>query len=101
MKPKLCALLAVFILAVSPLLAESILIPLGRQGAEIDQPLPQRGELKETVRSRFGVPLSQRGPIGTPPISRWEYEDFFVVFEYEHVVDAVRKHRPENLEAAP
>jgi len=35
--------------------------------------------------------VSKKAAVGDPPISRWEYADFTVYFEYDRVVHAVLK----------
>lgn len=52
---------------------------------------PARGSSKASVEARFGSPASRSGGIGMPPISRWDYGDFVVFFEYDHVVHSVRR----------
>ncbi|GIX21275.1 MAG: hypothetical protein KatS3mg121_0058 [Gammaproteobacteria bacterium] len=58
-----------------------------------------RGASMDAVRTRFGTPVDTRGPVGDPPITRWLYPDFTVVFEYDRVVHAFPR-RPE-IEAQP
>lgn len=57
---------------------------------------PVRGETQDTVRAAFGEPLRVDGPVGEPPITRWEYPRFTVVFEHQYVLHAVvhRDQRP-------
>lgn len=76
-----------------PLQAEVIKVPVSKQ-AENKQYIerPQRGMLKEQVRAKFGSPLSVVDPVGTPPISAWEYADYKVFFEYDRVLHSVIKH---------
>ena len=50
---------------------------------------PTRGMTKEQVTARWGAPANKTDAVGRPPISRWEYPDFIVFFEYDHVLDAV------------
>jgi len=50
---------------------------------------PSRGTRMAKVKSRFGAPATRTGPVGQPPITRWDYADFVVYFEYDHVVHAV------------
>ncbi len=50
---------------------------------------PTRGMSMDGVLQRFGEPASRRGPVGDPPISTWEYGDFVVYFERNHVIHAV------------
>ena len=52
---------------------------------------PTRGMTAERVEQRFGVPDAKVAPVGDPPISRWEYRDFVVFFEYDRVIHAVTK----------
>ncbi len=74
--------------------AETIAIPLGQQGKAWQVQTPKTGTSKADVRSQFGDPIRTRGPVGTPPISTWEYDQFNVYFEYDHVVHAVVKFNP-------
>ncbi len=72
-----------------------IRIPVGQQaGAETLTSLPRTGETRNAVLRRLGEPQERRSPVGDPPISAWEYPDLVVYFEYDHVIHAVRKHRP-------
>lgn len=52
---------------------------------------PARGMSMDRVEERFGAPVSRGGTVGEPPISRWEYTDFVVYFEHQHVIHAVTK----------
>lgn len=52
---------------------------------------PQSGTTQASVEARFGAPVAKRVPVGDPPISRWEYADFIVYFEYDRVIHAVVK----------
>ncbi len=51
--------------------------------------MPKRGVSMDDVIAEFGNPNSKHGPVGKPPISRWFYDDFKVVFEYNHVIQSV------------
>lgn len=61
--------------------------------------LPERGLDKSAVETRFGAPQRIEGPVGEPPITKWIYSDFIVVYEYDHVVHAVQ--RQQAVEQAP
>ncbi|PAU81242.1 hypothetical protein CK501_06705 [Halovibrio salipaludis] len=50
---------------------------------------PRRGESMGSVQDRFGDPEARQGPVGEPPITRWQYPRFVVVFEGEWVIDTV------------
>jgi hypothetical protein len=52
---------------------------------------PTRGMSQARVESKYGAPASVQAPVGDPPITRWEYADFIVYFEYDKVIHAVRK----------
>ena len=50
---------------------------------------PQRGSSMSAVEARFGAPSNKSGPVGTPPITKWFYPNFVVVFEHDKVLHAV------------
>lgn len=50
---------------------------------------PVRGMTKAQVESQFGAPRTKAGPVGIPAIYRWDYSDYSVFFENNHVLHAV------------
>ena len=50
---------------------------------------PTRGMSQERVIERFGEPQQKHGPVGDPPIIRWDYADFSVYFEGNLVLHSV------------
>jgi len=56
---------------------------------------PTRGMTMDQVLAEFGEPLTIKDPVGSPPITRWEYEKFTVNFEHSWVIrsSAVRIER--------
>ena len=50
---------------------------------------PKRGTSMSAVSAQFGEPKSKKGPVGQPPITRWEYPAYSVYFEYDKVIDSV------------
>jgi len=68
----------------------TITIPIAQQGSS-DIMRPHRGMLMTEVEKKFGIPTQIVGPIGQPPITRWVYENYTVIFEQEHVVHTVLK----------
>ena len=83
--------------AAQSVLAEEVLLPIGAQGGELQSiDRPGRGTHRDTISQRFGDPISVNGPVGDPPITRLEYEDFYVFLEYEHTVHTVLKHRRQD-----
>ena len=72
--------------------ADELTIPVASQG-QSDIETPRKGVSQSQVTSQFGQPLKTSGPVGDPPIDRWDYENFSVYFEYDHVIHSVRKHK--------
>jgi hypothetical protein len=50
---------------------------------------PQRGSTMSAVEAKFGAPTSKSSPVGKPPITKWFYPNFVVVFENDKVLHAV------------
>ncbi|MDJ0794611.1 MAG: hypothetical protein QNI98_10225 [Woeseiaceae bacterium] len=59
--------------------------------AQMDDGRPTRGMSQAKVESRYGAPASVQAPVGDPPITRWEYNNMIVYFEYDKVIHAVLK----------
>jgi len=72
-----------------------VIVPVGQQGSSTTE-LPEQGQKLEMVLEQFGDPKVEHNTVGEPPITRWDYEDFIVVFEDDTVIQAVRKHLPSN-----
>ena len=81
--------------------AQTLEIPIGEQGDPQLTQLPQTGESRRSVLERFGLADEEHAPVGQPPITRWDYREFSVYFEYDHVVNSVRHHRPQYLKEQP
>ena len=54
-------------------------------------PQPARGALMKTVEKQFGAPAEKHPTVGKPPITRWDYPDYVVYFEYNMVLHTVMK----------
>jgi hypothetical protein len=50
---------------------------------------PQRGSTMSAVEARFGTPANKSSSVGNPPITKWFYPNFVVVFENDKVLHAV------------
>ncbi len=89
------ALRGVFIaalFAVPVLINADTLIIEGLDQSEISaSQRPARGMTMANVEANWGQPLSKRNAVGDPPITRWEYTNFVLYFEYQHVIHAVTK----------
>lgn len=62
-------------------------------------PTPQPGQTMDNVRRHFGNPVVEQPTVSVdggpfqPPITRWDYEAFSVVFERDRVVHSVVHHQ--------
>jgi len=74
--------------------------------------LPTKGSSMAEVKKQFGAPREKKPTVGGdtekhPPINRWDYDGFIVIFERDKVVDAVvpgappRLHSTSGLTPAP
>jgi hypothetical protein len=62
------------------------------RSATFDEPgKPTRGMTQDSVEANFGAPQNRRAAVGDPPITRWEYANFVVFFEYDKVIHAVSR----------
>ncbi len=52
---------------------------------------PARGKSMASVEAHFGAPTTRSSAVGRPPITRWDYPDYAVFFEFDHVVHSVRR----------
>lgn len=50
---------------------------------------PTRGMTKQQVEAQYGSPSLKVGPTGNPQIYRWDYADYSVFFENNHVLHSV------------
>ena len=82
-------------LALPTAMADVLLIEQVRQAERMT--LPVNGETKTAVEARYGAPVSRSGPVGDPPISKWEYQRWSVYFEYDRVLFTVI-HKGEVIE---
>lgn len=78
--------------APQPVHADNLLIHRVQQ--EKGMNLPARGMSMAQVEKKYGAPQRKLSPRGGdtkkhPVINRWEYSDFIVYFEHEHVIHAV------------
>ncbi len=59
--------------------------------AAFDDGRQMRGMTTARVESEYGSPVAVTPAVGDPPITRWEYQNFVVYFEYDRVIHAVAK----------
>jgi hypothetical protein len=77
------------LLALSPafVAADVLILDEVRQAERMQ--LPDNGESKAVVESKFGAPGEKHAAVGDPPITRWDYESWSVYFEYDLVLFTV------------
>ena len=74
-------------------IVQTMSIPVGQQAPALQGiTVPNRGMTEEGVESSFGTPIMRNGPVGQPPISYWEYDNYFVYFDSGRVLHSVLKH---------
>lgn len=60
---------------------------------------PTRTMSMADVLKNFGEPQQKSGPVGKPPITRWSYQKYIVVFESQYVIHSVLKSKlPKNTQ---
>jgi hypothetical protein len=50
---------------------------------------PSAGMTMQNVEVKFGAPAERHAAVGTPAITRWDYQNFAVFFENDRVIHAV------------
>ena len=65
--------------------------------------MPEHGMKMAEVERRYGKPRMKHAAVGksgtrTPPITRWDYPDFSVFFEYSTVLHSVEPDRPAAIQ---
>ena len=83
-----CMLVAAAILVI-PAVGHAETLIIDGIDATADAPAP--GMQKSAVEEALGTPRTQTQPVGDPPISSWEYDQFIVFFEYDRVIHSVAK----------
>jgi hypothetical protein len=98
------ALSLVALLCVAPMgaaVAETLVVNDQVQLRPSSVERPTRGTSMSAVERKFGAPVQKHATVGgcsgsvspckTPPITRWDYPGFSVIFENDHVVESVAK----------
>jgi len=68
--------------------AQNLDMTVGEPSAALPE-RPARGSNMSSVEARFGAPAERHAAVGDPPITRWDYAQFSVFFEYDKVLHAV------------
>ena len=69
--------------------ADTLLIDGVESDAQSASTRPRSGMSMTAVESTYGAPAQKHATVGQPPITRWDYSNFSVYFEHEHVIHAV------------
>ena len=78
----------------SAAVAETLVVNDQVQVRESQLDRPKRGLTMDQVEKQFGAPATRHPTVGgssqqQPPITRWDYTGFTVVFEHDRVIDSV------------
>ena len=89
----LAALLCGCVVA-SAAVADTVVVNDQVQVRESHADVPKRGLTMNDVERHFGAPVTRHPAVGgasaqQPPITRWDYNGFSVVFERDRVIDSV------------
>jgi hypothetical protein len=65
--------------------------------------LPAKGQTMADVQAKYGPPRVKQPSVGGdrpqhPPITRWDYDGFSVIFEHDRVINAVVPGAPPKLQ---
>ncbi|MCG8432980.1 MAG: hypothetical protein MJA83_02985 [Gammaproteobacteria bacterium] len=95
MKTNRLSLAAVLFAGLSMPLSADVLVVEERGAFPKERPIvdiqvPTRGMSMVFVEDTHGEPLQKLAAVGEPPITRWEYENFTVYFEFDKVIHAVK-----------
>lgn len=87
-------------LAAGAATADILVLPEGEPIPEIK--LPAKGTTMAEVEKKYGEPRNRRPTVGggspqQPPITRWDYDGFAVIFERDRVVDGVIPGAPPRI----
>lgn len=88
---KIPVTIAVAAVLTLPIAAQNLSVPGAGNTAEASVAFPSRGMSMVQVERTYGAPTARRAAVGDPPITRWEYGEFIVYFEYKHVIHSVPK----------
>ncbi len=89
MNTRILAALAVGCVLTGTALADTIVVGDKVQVRESQMATPKRGSTMSDVEKHFGAPTEKHATVGQPPITRWDYNGFAVVFERDRVIDSV------------
>jgi len=94
MQTRILAALLVGCALASAAVAETLVVNDELQVRDSQLDRPKRGLTMDQVEKQFGAPTTRHPTVGgtsqqQPPITRWDYNGFAVVFERDRVIDSV------------
>jgi hypothetical protein len=89
MNTRILAALAAGCVLTGTALADTVMVGDKLEVRESQMPTPKRGTTMNDVEKHFGAPTEKHATVGQPPITRWDYNGFAVVFERDRVIDSV------------
>jgi hypothetical protein len=89
MQPRIIAAVLCALAGTTAALADTIVVNDQLQVRSSDAARPRRGVTMGEVEKQFGAPVTRHPTVGQPPITRWDYNGFAVVFERDRVIDSV------------
>jgi hypothetical protein len=89
MNKRILAALAAGCVLTGTAVADTIMVGDKLEVRESQVATPKRGTTMSDVEKHFGAPTEKHPTVGQPPITRWDYNGFAVVFEHDRVIDAV------------
>jgi len=81
-------LLTALVLAAPLALGQNLDVPASSAARAI-QAVPLPGSSMVATEASLGAPTNRHGPVGDPPITRWDYPGLAVFFEYDKVLHSV------------
>ena len=91
-RPGVMILAAIGCIFAVPLAAETLQMGGTENAARFEhEGKPRRGMSQASVEASWGAPQTAHAPVGDPPITRWEYAEFVVFFEYDRVIHSVSR----------
>ncbi len=74
--------------------AETLQMPVAPTPKSYSVTLPGRGMSMTEVLEKFGEPEVKEPEVGEPPITRWVYPNYVVIFEYQYVIHSLTTNKP-------
>lgn len=97
----LSLVIALSTMGLTPTTAYSEVLQMPEAPQSFTVTLPGRGMSMTEVLEKFGEPQSKDPEVGEPPITRWNYPNYVVVFEYQYVIHSLTTNKPMGLMQPP